>query len=310
MKRVLVTLFVLSSFAAGCSSTAPVQTPAGPKPTAEAGGGGSVDGGPDAEDGGPSPERDVNVPDTAPVDMCKKMDIVFVVDDSGSLSAAQAKLGANFPRMVGALNAFRTKSNSELDYRLAVTSTDTFRTDFATGGKGGFVTQAACQTGPTRPWLERTDSDVADAFSCRARIGTSGSATEKPLDALLLSITERTADQNRGFLRDDALLAFVILTDEEDSSTATPTQLIRRLDDLKKTRGRWAGSVIAGPKDTNCTSGAHTAYQAPRLHALVEGAADMATGQNNMIASSICQPDFDVAIDDALKTFTAACLRL
>jgi hypothetical protein len=40
------------------------------------------------------------------------MDVVFVVDDSGSMAGAQAKLKANFPRMVNTLNAFKTKSGA------------------------------------------------------------------------------------------------------------------------------------------------------------------------------------------------------
>ncbi len=240
------------------------------------------------------------------------MDIVFVVDDSGSMSSAQAKLRSNFPLMVNALNNFKTKSNADLDYRLAVTSTDTTRSDLTRGGKGGFVSSASCAAGPARAWLERTDPNVADAFGCRAVLGTSGSATEKPLEALMLSVTARTADQNKNFLRDDALLAFFILTDEEDSSSpaVTPIKLIQQLDIVKKVRGRWAGAVISGQKSGSCSSGSHTAYEAPLLHELVVRSEDINTRQNNVIWRSICQNTFDTAVQDALNTFTVACLNI
>jgi hypothetical protein len=255
---------------------------------------------------------DGNLPDSAPVDECKKMDIVFVVDDSGSMSTAQAKLKANFPLMVNALNTFKTKSNADLDYRLAVTSTDTYRTDYTRGGKGGFVSAASCSVGPARAWLERTDPNVADAFGCRAVLGTSGDSTEKPLAALMMAVTDRTADQNKNFLRDDALLAFFILTDEDDSSgpAVTPIKVIQQLDVVKKLRGRWAGAVISGPKSGSCTSGSHTAYEAPLLHELVVRSEDINTRQNNVIWRSICQNTFDTAVQDALNTFTVACLNI
>jgi len=259
-------------------------------------------------------EFDGNLPDAAAgVDECRKMDVVFVVDDSGSMSGAQAKLRANFPRMVNTLNAFKTKGGTDLDYRLAVTSTDTVRTDATTGGRGGFVTRpsTSCTPGANgRPWLERSDGDVPTFFGCRATLGTGGSATERPIDGLVMSVTDRTADQNKNFLRDDALLAFFILTDEEDSSTNTPEAAIQKLDQIKKVRGRWAGAVISGQKSGSCSTTGHSAGQAPKLHRLVDGALDPATGKNNVIWRTICQENFDTAVSDALNTFTVACLNL
>lgn len=308
MKRLVPAALALVAFAAACSSVA--RRDVFDDTTVEAG--------VPTEDGGTTqPITDANLfgfdgyyPDSAPVDECKKMDIIFVVDDSGSMGPAQAKLKANFPLMVNALNAFKTKSNADLDYRLAVTSTDTDRSDFAKGGKGGFVSSASCSVGPARAWLERTDPNVADAFGCRASLGTNGSATERPITALNLAVTDRTADQNKNFLRDDALLAFFILTDEDESSGMAPIKLIQQLDTVKKLRGRWAGAVISGPKSGTCTNGTHTAYEAPLLHELVTRSEDINTRQNNVIQRTICQTTFDTAVQDALNTFTVACLNI
>ncbi len=284
------------------------------------GGGTTGDGGGGDKDGGGGFEFDGNLPDSAVKDECSKMDVVFVVDDSASMAGAQTKLKANFPRMVDTLNAFKTKSGGQLDYRLAVTSTDT---DLATGtrpqrafdqgSRGGFLTKptTACDPGAGgRVWLERTDPNVANAFGCRAGMGTAGSSIEKPIDGLVLSLTDRLGDQNKNFVREDALLAFVILTDEEDSSTSTGIAAIQKLDLLKKARGRWAGAVISGQKAGSCTTPGHSAVQAPKLHQLVDNAADPATGKNNVIWRTICQENFDTAVKDALDTFTVACLNI
>jgi hypothetical protein len=56
-------------------------------------------------------------------DECQKMDIIFVVDDSGSMEQEQSNLAANFPKFVSVLEGFKTKSGAKLDYRLAVTTT-------------------------------------------------------------------------------------------------------------------------------------------------------------------------------------------
>ncbi len=268
---------------------------------------------PPSDDAGNPFGLDGDLPDGALVDECRRMDVVFVVDDSGSMAPKQAKLTQSFPKLVDALNRFRAKSGASLDYRLAVTSTDTLRTNYATGGRGGFVTKAPgpCSVGPDRAWLERTDGDVASAFACRAGLGTSGSQDEHPLDALTLAIGDRLRDQNKGFLRENALLAFFLLTDEEDTSVATPAEVVRMLDQSKKLRGRWAGAVLSGPETTSCGGGSFGGGDAsPRLHELVKLSEDETTGHDNVIWRSICQDSFETAVTDALSTFTIACLEL
>jgi len=72
----------------------------------------------------------------------------------------------------------------------------------------------------------------------------------------------------------------------------------------------WAGAVISGQKSGSCSSGSHTAYEAPLLHELVVRSEDINTRQNNVIWRSICQNTFDTAVQDALSTFTIACLNI
>jgi len=247
--------------------------------------------------------------DTAPPKQgCDKMDVVFVVDDSGSMAGAQAKLRATFAPMVTALNAFNPKSGVPVDYRFAVTSTDTVRSP-TMAGQGGFVTMptSACNPGPSRSWIQRTDADAAAALSCRADLGTAGSATEKPLDALVLSLTDRLADQNLGFLRSDALLAFVILTDEDDSSTNTADLTIGKLDQIKSARKRWAGALISGQKTGACSTPGHNATEAPKLHRLVDATTDASTGKSNVIWRTICDASLDTAVSAAVSKFSEAC---
>jgi hypothetical protein len=86
------------------------------------------------------------------------------------------------------------------------------------------------------------DSDPAahDAFvahvGCVATVGTGGCGFEQQLEAVLKAITPSTAPMtfhagttghadgaNAGFLRDDSILALVLLTDEDDCSLSDPT---------------------------------------------------------------------------------------
>ena len=261
-------------------------------------------------------------------DECTKMDIVFVVDDSGSMKEEQTNLAANFPKFVSVLESFKTKSGSKLDYRLAVTTTGRDvkynialgATQFPfdeKGDNGAFRNKAAC--GATKRWVDKGDPDAAKTFSCLAQTGTTGSSIEMPLYAMKLAFNDRMADgTNKGFLRDDALLAVVVLTDEDDCSrednnftydgdgqcdgkpnVKPVSDYVAVLDAAAKGPGRWATAVIAG--DKACKSSFGDAADAKRLKDFVNLA-----GKNGTF-SSICDGDLSGALQKALDTFDAAC---
>ena len=172
----------------------------------------------------------------------------------------------------------------------------------------------------TRPWLERGDPSLAETFACVAQVGTDGSGVEMPLEAMKLALSARIEDGSNGtFLRDDALLAIVILTDENDCSIAGTDApdidldiLCRRnalltdvdayltfLDGLKKDRGRWATAVIAGPNQ--CSSSFGNARGAIRLQYFAN-----TVGKTGRF-SSICEGDLSISLREALETFDVAC---
>jgi hypothetical protein len=275
--------------------------------------------------------RDSGVPvdfaDARPGARCDKMDIVFVIDNSGSMGEEQTNLGSNFPLFIGVLDGFASSSGEPLDYRVAVTTTGVSKQwtlppplDFIPAGEqsgedGAFLTGDGCSM--PRRWLERTDANVSQAFSCVAAVGVDGPSDEMPLEALRLSLTDRVADgTNAGFLRDDALLAVVLLTDENDCSRmdnnfpvegevcdeTSPVQAyLSMLDGVKGDRGRWAVAVIAGLGPGRCMSSLGDADECTRLVSFADQ-----TGQNS-VKSSICGGDLAGALQQALQKFDTAC---
>jgi len=247
---------------------------------------------------------------------CTKMDILCVVDDSGSMEEEQTNLAANFPKFIDVLNAYMTTAGAGLDYHVGLTTTSLsdgappiplpIPIPVPMADDGALRNQASC--GMTRPWIERTDNNPAMQFSCVAKVGTDGSGHEQPLGAAKLALIDRIADgKNAGFLRPDALLAVVILTDEDDqsddaSSNAIPVdQFISTFDSVKGDHAKWATAVIAGPGPGQCMSAFGSAEEATRLKDFV-----MKTGQQ-AIFSSICDGDLAKSLDEALHTFQAAC---
>jgi len=311
-------VLVSAALAAACSSSSPRGQFEDP---AQAGAGGSESGGaPAGSIGGQQAADDPKA------DECQKMDIVFVVDNSGSMKEEQSNLVANFPKFVKVLDEFKTKSGAKIDYRLAVTTTGRdVSYKMAVPGFGEIPQSEKGENGAfrngcgmTRRWVEKSDPGAVAEFTCLAQAGTGGPSIEMPLYALKLAFNDRMADgTNTGFLRPDALLGTVILTDEDDCSREDNDFTIQNdvcatmpnvkpvaeyaamLDAAAKGPGRWATAVIAGEKA--CKSAFGDAADAKRLRDFVTLA-----GKNGTF-SSICNGDLTPALEKALATFDAAC---
>jgi hypothetical protein len=263
-------------------------------------------------------------PDDSGGSGCQKIDLLFVIDNSGSMGQEQANLIANFPQFITVLD------QSGLDYRVAVTTTSVdyhYQMSFPVGGNipqntgagedGSMIKPATCNM--TRRWIEKNDPMPAQTFSCVANVGTGGNSDEMPLAAMRTAFEERMADMtNAGFHRSDALLGIVFLTDEDDCSyeqsvtlgfseslcenqMEPATNYVSFLDTYTGNRTRWAAAAIAGMGPGSCTSTFGDAVEATRLKAFVAAAGSQAR------MSSICDGDLSVSLQQTLALFTSAC---
>jgi len=129
-----------------------------------------------------------------------KVDLLFVVDDSASMSEEQEALRDGFADFVEGL------SSSRVDFHLGVISTSMNDPERA----GHLLGSPAYLT---------ADDDYVTLFKERVILGTSGSDKEKGLEAALTAMSPANlAGANEGFLRRDAYLLTVFVTDEEDCS--------------------------------------------------------------------------------------------
>ena len=270
---------------------------------------------------------------------CDQIDIVFVIENSPPMQPEQQLLAANFPGFFETIDQYKTPDGDPINYRIAVTSTGV--TTMNTGGFGcdpitqrddGRFREVANM--PNR-WLEKIDANVEATFSQLAAVGNECTSTchTMPLQAMQLSLSDRIDDgYNAGFLRDDALLALVFLTDRDDCSSLEPTlecvpppgfhpggcpvtsdaalepvqTYLDFLDGLKGGRERWAAAAIAAPPPDRCSSpsGNGTALPASRLSGFID-----ATGANGVF-STVCADDLTPALAEALGTFMEACEKL
>src|SRR5205814_5112437 len=62
-------------------------------------------------------------------------------------------------------------------------------------------------------------------FSCMANLGTQGCGYEHQLQSTRVALYETVTRENAGFLRPNALLAIILVTDEDDCSAETTSDL-------------------------------------------------------------------------------------
>jgi hypothetical protein len=150
----------------------------------------------------------------------KAVDILFVIDDSRSMTDEQEQLALWSHELFNVLG-----TSGELpDLHIAVTSSSVAIPELEqcmTGAGGSLLTGGAVLEGGRfiRDVASAAGRDknysgtLTDTFAKMARVGDSGCGFEQPFKAARLALTG-----NQGFLRDDALLLVVFVTDEDDCS--------------------------------------------------------------------------------------------
>jgi hypothetical protein len=175
----------------------------------------------------------------------RDLDILFIVDDSESMKDEQNSLAANFPLFIDTLEQIQ---GGLPNVHIGVISTNMGANpaipNCAPGDsdegrlQAAFVNDPAnfpqCQDGTlsldngatyisdvldpdTNQRVTNYDGDLAGVFSCMAVLGIEGCGFEMQLESMRAALTEGV---NGDFLRDDAYLAVIFITDEDDCSAS------------------------------------------------------------------------------------------
>lgn len=139
--------------------------------------------------------------DTFVQDDSSKVDVLFVIDDSCSMSDEQTELSQNFQTFV------REANMRNVDFQIGITTTTLFPT------AGLLVGEVLTANTP------RLESE----FSSQASVGIDGSGVEQGLDAVsqALSLAIAGVMPNSDLLRTDATLFAAVISDEDDQSNGT-----------------------------------------------------------------------------------------
>jgi hypothetical protein len=165
---------------------------------------------------------------TRKVELARQADILFVIDNSGSMEEEQMNLGANFETFINVVKG------SVNDYQIGVITTDVNTCQgevqclCRAGGAGDLAGGGKLFSAPGVPRIlkppgqpggPRDQGELVDWFRRNVAVGIQGCGFEQGLEATRLALTAPVVNgYNEGFLRPDAVLVIVIVADENDCS--------------------------------------------------------------------------------------------
>ena len=229
---------------------------------------------------------------------CNNLDLLFVIDNSGTMGEEQVNLSANFPLLIQRLQELQDAEGNPLNpnVNIMVTTTDLGHpqcTPFQPEGyepAQGAPQQVACINrlddftglgssppsfpeactngcpvavapadpfihfeGPNAATTNIPGNNVSGALSCIGPQGINGCGYEAPLEAMLQAVNPGAEwnNGNKPFLRDGAILAVAVITDEADCSVRSPDGYAFFTDQMQNTY--WEINPDTGTK-TQATS--------------------------------------------------------
>lgn len=222
-----------------------------------------------------------------------KVDILWVIDDSNSMRAEQESLAEGFESFSAELEA------TGVDFHIGVITT-TFLYDDPNRGvliatKGG------------ERFLTNQTKDYVSEFQTLVQVGIEGDGKEKGLEAAAHALSpSMAAGSNQGFLREEANLLVVFVSDEDDCSdygaltdlknTACYTDrealvpvvdFVDQFNALKTSADRVLLGAIVGPENTSSCADAYTGTRYIEAAAISGG-----------ISASICEDDWSSVLYD------------
>lgn len=179
------------------------------------------------------PTVDWQVPDVAPEDFInnaplqidvfvqetvRKVDILWLVDNSPKMYDAQASLAEHFDMFISDL----ARADPPVDYQLGVVTTDAVT-------EGGRMRELVGHPGSRFIACNAPDVDdecnvgsaaeAENVFRDTVQVGVDGTPIERGLLSVQLALSEpMRSGVNAGFLRDDAALYIIAISEEDDSS--------------------------------------------------------------------------------------------
>jgi hypothetical protein len=191
-----------------------------------------------------------DTPISVPQNKGNQVDVLFMIDNSSSMDPMQTELQKRFAQFLQVFQDEAAKGRY-IDLHVGVVTSDYGAgatgapgCDKGGGGQGGRL-QAMPAPGATAPVGCKPPvsgnfvaydfdpkgagsnlppgQDLAQTFTCMASVGSGGCGFEHPLESVFAALHDEQT--NAGFVRPDALLAVVFVTNEDDASAPADTDI-------------------------------------------------------------------------------------
>ncbi len=163
-------------------------------------------------------------------------DVLFVVDDSGSMNDFQESLSKNVESFLLAL----PQNFLQVGVITTTVGTSGFPTNFKPGQFINGIHKSA-------------DPQFLDKLKKSLLVGTTGDGTEQPFQSLAMALSEPLLSTvNAGFLRPNADLYIIFITDTQDQSSIDTNVLLAQIKALKPQQTVTTLAAMADPKSATC----------------------------------------------------------
>lgn len=237
---------------------------------------------------------------------CKHVDVVIAVDNSGSMREEKDALrDIAFP---GFASALINVAGGLDDFRVGVLDACNKPANFHTRGVGG-----ACNFQGGNAWIDSSSTDVVGEFKCVGDVDSSdmqcsgSNDDEQPATTAAVALEPAwtgPGKPNEGFLRDDALLVVVAITDEDETPVpgADAQAVYDRLVAIKGDVNKMVFLGIGGA--SSCDNGAYgSADHATKL----ENVTNKFIAKQRGVFWDLCQGNLDQGLTQALAVIESAC---
>lgn len=155
--------------------------------------------------------------------LSKKIDILWVIDNSGSMGTSQKNLAKN-------ISSFLTDFESHnFDFQMAVTTTDSWLDLYLKDSDRSSLRDGSPWKKTGTPIMGPKTPNFRDNFVETVQQGIVGDGDERAFQSIRTTLSNPL---NSSFLRKDSYLAIVIISDEDDRSIPTAAEAVK-LSDLE-----------------------------------------------------------------------------
>jgi hypothetical protein len=246
-------------------------------------------------------------------DACRRLDVVISVDGSGSMDEEMRAMSDEvFGGPSGFARALLDISGGLEDYRVATMDACPDPANFHDRGES-----RSCNFASGKPWIEadrtRSAGDVMAEFECVGEIDrynhncSGDNDDERPVQTIITALNRPFINgPNAGFLRGDALLVVVAITDEDEQPIpdASAAELYEQLVDIKGENNLVFLGIAGGPGGCSRSQGAYGGAEDARK---MQELSQMFVSRNRGVFFDLCDGNLGDGLAQAIEVIEDAC---